>query len=106
MSTTTSESDPQLSPAAEWSAREAAAEKIVPLVGRLFCEHGVITAIYGRSLINPHTKKILKLHRFARHLDVWPNRTTRGRFVPLARWLGTINGRPAAHRRSLITCPT
>src|SRR6478609_9855848 len=53
----------------DWSRREAAAEALVPLVGRLFREHGVITAIYGRSLVNKSTRKILKLHRFARHVD-------------------------------------
>ena len=45
------------------------AEVLIPLVGRLFREHGVITAIYGRSLVNKSTKKILKLHRVARHVD-------------------------------------
>lgn len=53
----------------DWSRREAAAEALIPLVGRLFREHGVITAIYGRSLVNKSTRKILKLHRFARHID-------------------------------------
>ena len=53
----------------DWSGREALAEALIPLVGRLFREHGVITAIYGRSLVNKSTRKILKLHRFARHVD-------------------------------------
>src|SRR6478609_7180058 len=53
----------------DWSRREAAAEALIPLVGRLFRDHGVITAIYGRSLVNKSTRKILKLHRFARHID-------------------------------------
>ena len=42
----------------DWSAREALAEALIPLVGRLFREHGVITAIYGRSLVNAPTDVI------------------------------------------------
>ncbi len=30
----------------------------------------MIIAIYGRSLVNKSTRKIVKLHRFARHVDV------------------------------------
>jgi glyceraldehyde 3-phosphate dehydrogenase len=52
-----------------WTHREAAAETMVPLIGRLFRSHGVITAVYGRSLVNQPVKKILKIHRFARQID-------------------------------------
>jgi glyceraldehyde 3-phosphate dehydrogenase len=45
---------------------------IVPLVVRLFRDSGVIIAIHGRSLLNTPTRKIVKLHRFARHLDGEP----------------------------------
>ena len=48
---------------------ETLAEALIPLVGRLFREHEVTTAIYGRSLVNKSTREILKLHRFARHVD-------------------------------------
>jgi glyceraldehyde 3-phosphate dehydrogenase len=72
MTATTSESDPHRSLAKDWSALEAAAETVVPLVGRLFRERGVVTAIYGRSLVHQPTRKIIKLHRFARHIDGQP----------------------------------
>ena len=52
-----------------WSDREAAAETMVPLIGRLFRSHGVITAVYGRSLVNQPVRTILKIHRFARQVD-------------------------------------
>jgi len=42
---------------------------MVPLIGRLFRSHGVITAVYGRSLVNKSVKTILKIHRFARQID-------------------------------------
>ncbi len=65
-----------------WSGREALAEALIPLVGRLFREHGVIIAIYGRSLVNKSTRRILKLHRFARHVD--------GQILPIAQTLAIV----------------
>jgi glyceraldehyde 3-phosphate dehydrogenase len=52
-----------------WADREADAETMVPLIGQLFRSHGVITAVYGRSLVNKSVKTILKIHRFARQID-------------------------------------
>ena len=42
----------------------------------------MITAIYGRSLVNKSTRKILKLHRFARHVD--------GQVLPIAQTLAIV----------------
>ncbi|MET1006652.1 MAG: glyceraldehyde-3-phosphate dehydrogenase [Propionibacteriaceae bacterium] len=52
-----------------WTDREAAAEIMVALIGRLFRSHGVITSVYGRSLVNQPVRTILKIHRFARQID-------------------------------------
>ena len=52
-----------------WTDREADAETMVPLIGQLFRSHGVITAVYGRSLVNKPVRSILKIHRFARQID-------------------------------------
>jgi glyceraldehyde 3-phosphate dehydrogenase len=52
-----------------WTDRETDAETMVPLIGKLFRSHGVITAVYGRSLVNKPVKTILKIHRFARQID-------------------------------------
>ena len=84
MTTTVPHPSPSPAPAGEddWSGREALAEALVPLVGRLFREHGVVTAIYGRSLVNKSTRKILKLHRFARHID--------GQVLPIAQTLAIV----------------
>ena len=51
----------------EWIHREAAAERIVPVVGKLYREHGVVVTIFGRSLVRSSPIDILKAHRFARH---------------------------------------
>jgi glyceraldehyde 3-phosphate dehydrogenase len=50
----------------EWIAREELAERMIPLIGGLYREHGVVTSIHGRRLINRSAIELLKAHRFAR----------------------------------------
>lgn len=52
----------------EWTEREALAEQMLPLLGKLYRENGVITQIYGRNLVNRSVTDILKTHRFARQI--------------------------------------
>nr|WP_323959598.1 glyceraldehyde-3-phosphate dehydrogenase [Arthrobacter sp. JZ12] len=52
-----------------WISREALAEGMIPLIGRLYRENNVVTSIHGRSLINKSTMGILKAHRFARRMS-------------------------------------
>ncbi|MCW1250190.1 glyceraldehyde-3-phosphate dehydrogenase [Acaricomes phytoseiuli] len=52
-----------------WARREAMAEAMIPLIGRLYRENNVITSVYGRSLINQSVIDILKAHRWARQID-------------------------------------
>ncbi|MCZ9885085.1 glyceraldehyde-3-phosphate dehydrogenase [Arthrobacter sp. B2a2-09] len=49
--------------------REALAEAMIPVIGRLYRENNVVTNIHGRSLINNSTTYILKAHRFARRIS-------------------------------------
>jgi glyceraldehyde 3-phosphate dehydrogenase len=49
--------------------REALAEAMIPVIGRLYRENNVVTSIHGRSLINKSTMNILKAHRFARRIS-------------------------------------
>ncbi|WP_246604042.1 glyceraldehyde-3-phosphate dehydrogenase [Microbacterium marinilacus] len=39
---------------------------MIPLIGRLYRTHGIVTSIHGRRLINRSPIEILKAHRFAR----------------------------------------
>lgn len=39
---------------------------MIPLIGGLYREHGVVTSIHGRRLINRSPIELLKAHRFAR----------------------------------------
>ncbi len=52
----------------DWKNREEIAESMLPLIGRLYRDHGVVTTVYGRSLVSGSTIDILKAHRFARQI--------------------------------------
>ncbi|AJF07335.1 MAG: glyceraldehyde-3-phosphate dehydrogenase [Geoalkalibacter sp.] len=52
----------------DWKSREAVAESMLPVIGRLYRDHGVVTTVYGRSLVNCSVIDILKAHRFARQI--------------------------------------
>jgi glyceraldehyde 3-phosphate dehydrogenase (phosphorylating) len=52
----------------DWKNREEIAESMLPLIGRLYRDHGVVTTVYGRSLVSGSTIDILKAHRFARQV--------------------------------------
>ena len=52
----------------DWREEEETAESMVPLIGKLYRDYGVVTTVYGRSLVHGSTIDILKAHRFARQI--------------------------------------
>jgi len=52
----------------DWKQREEIAEEMLPIIGRLYRNHGVVTTVYGRSLVHGSMVDILKAHRFARQI--------------------------------------
>lgn len=50
----------------EWQGHEELAEQMLPIIGRLYRDHNIVTTVYGKSLVNIPTIDILKAHRFAR----------------------------------------
>lgn len=52
----------------DWKNREEIAEAMIPLIGQLYRDYGVVTNIYGRTLVHKSTIDILKAHRFARQI--------------------------------------
>jgi len=52
----------------EWKGRQNLAEKMIPLVGEMYRERGIVILIYGRRLMNASTVDILKAHRYARQM--------------------------------------
>ncbi|MCQ9366949.1 glyceraldehyde-3-phosphate dehydrogenase [Brevibacterium sp. 50QC2O2] len=53
----------------EWTAKQDAAEQLLPIVGRLHRNNEVLLTVYGRSLLNKSVNGIIKAHRYARHFD-------------------------------------
>ncbi|MBK6286813.1 MAG: glyceraldehyde-3-phosphate dehydrogenase [Pseudomonadales bacterium] len=65
---------------ADWKQREALAEAMIPVVGRLYRERNLKVYVYGRSLVAQSVLDIMKTHRFVRQVeknelsefDTWP----------------------------------
>ena len=53
----------------DWTLREEHAERMVPLIGKLYREHSVITTIYGKPLQNRNPVHLIKAHKYARKFD-------------------------------------
>jgi glyceraldehyde 3-phosphate dehydrogenase len=53
----------------DWKEREALAESMIPIVGRLSREKNVKCYIYGRSLVNRSVLEIMKDHRYVRQVE-------------------------------------
>lgn len=53
----------------DWKEREALAEAMIPMVGKLDREQNVGIYIYGRSLVNSSVIDIMKTHRFVRQVE-------------------------------------
>ena len=51
-----------------WVEREAVAEQMIPVIGRLYREFGVVVTIFDRSLVLRSPIDILKAHRFSRQI--------------------------------------
>ena len=50
----------------EWSLQQRHAEAMVPIIGELYREHGVIVTLFSHSLVNKSPLEILELHRKSR----------------------------------------
>lgn len=55
-----------------WVNREALAESMIPMIGKLYREHSVVTSVYGRPIINRSVIDIIKAHRYVRQLQGEP----------------------------------
>lgn len=53
----------------DWKEREALAEAMIPMIGKLYRESNVKVYIYGRSLINRSVIEIMKYHRAVRQVE-------------------------------------
>ena len=53
----------------DWKEREALAEAMIPLIGRLYREHSVSLYMYGRNMVNLAVTDLMKAHRFVRQIE-------------------------------------
>ncbi|MDX1735550.1 MAG: glyceraldehyde-3-phosphate dehydrogenase [Halioglobus sp.] len=53
----------------DWKEREALAEGMIPMVGRLSREKSVKCYIYGKSLVNRSVYEIMRDHRYVRQVE-------------------------------------
>lgn len=53
----------------DWKAREALAEAMIPVIGKLNRERNVGIYVYGRSLVSLSVIDIMKAHRFVRQVE-------------------------------------
>ena len=54
---------------ADWKEREALAEAMIPLVGKLYRKNSVKTYIYGQNLVNQSVLEIMQAHRVVRQVE-------------------------------------
>jgi glyceraldehyde 3-phosphate dehydrogenase len=54
---------------ADWKEREALAEDIIPIVGKLARDRRVKCFCYDKSLVNKSVLDIMKLHRYVRQVE-------------------------------------
>jgi glyceraldehyde 3-phosphate dehydrogenase len=51
-----------------WRQQEELAERMIPLIGTLYRNQGVVLTIFGRPLVHCSTIEIVRRHRFARQI--------------------------------------
>lgn len=53
----------------DWKQREALAEAMIPVIGKLYRESNVSTYMYGKNMVNRSVTDLMKAHRFVRQVE-------------------------------------
>lgn len=53
----------------DWKCTERCAESMLPIIGQLYRERGVIITCYGNSLVNKGSMDLIKIHQFASQVE-------------------------------------
>ncbi|MCK9469212.1 MAG: glyceraldehyde-3-phosphate dehydrogenase, partial [Porticoccaceae bacterium] len=53
----------------DWKEREALAEGMIPLIGKLYRTHNVSLYIYGQNLVNRSVTDLMQIHRYVRQIE-------------------------------------
>ena len=78
---------------ADWKEREALAEGMIPLIGKLYRENNVSLYMYGKSMVNRSVIELMKDHRFVRQIE--KNELSEFETFPLIKALAEMNLGPA-----------
>ena len=78
---------------ADWKEREALAEAMIPLIGKLYRENNVSLYMYGKSMVNRSVIELMKGHRFVRQME--QNELSEYETFPLIEALTGMNLGPA-----------
>lgn len=78
---------------ADWKEREALAESMIPLVGKLYRNNNVKVYIYGQSLYNESVLNIMQIHRTVRQVE--QNELSEYETQPVIEILGDLDLGPA-----------
>ena len=54
----------------DWKQREALAEGMIPVIGKLYRERNVSTYMYGNNMVNSSVTDLMKAHRFVRQVEM------------------------------------
>ncbi len=73
----------------DWKEREALAEDMIPMIGRLYRERNVKLYLYGSSLINRSVIDIMKSHRAVRQVE--ENELSEFETYPVLKALSALN---------------
>ncbi len=74
---------------ADWKEREALAEGMIPLIGKLYRSNNVKTYIYGKNLVNLSVLDIMQAHRFVRQVE--QNELSEYETFPVIQALATLD---------------
>ena len=77
----------------EWKRNEQCAEAMLPLVGKLYREHGVIITCFGNSLVNRSPMDIINFHQAASQIAMSDIKTADS--LPLLQAIGSMDLSPA-----------
>lgn len=76
----------------DWKQREALAEAMIPIIGRLY-RRNVVTYCYGRALYNQSVLQIMKTHRYVRQIA--KNELSEFESYPILEALGQLDLGPS-----------
>jgi glyceraldehyde 3-phosphate dehydrogenase len=77
----------------DWKQREALAEGMIPIIGKLYREFNVSTYMYGSSMVNKSVTDLMQAHRFVRQVEC--NELSEFDSAPMLEVIGSLSLGPA-----------